>query len=122
MVSRRFSMTEIKHGAATLTTGVASFAFAMAPLFLLFWLMQPKVLANPGIGALRVAQAASWEPFLREPETPEAIEPPRRESAARLAQEHPRYRKSKQSAKREVRASNRKRSRIANGPGAERPG
>ena len=122
MVSRRLSMTEIKHGAATLTTVVASFALAMAPLLLLFWLMQPKVLVNPGIGALRVAQAASWEPFLREPETPEVIEPPRRESAARLAQERPRYRKPKQSAKREVRASNRKRSRIANGPPTERPG
>jgi hypothetical protein len=115
-------MSEIKHGVATLTTGVASFALAMAPLLLLFWLMQPKVLVNPGIGALAVAKAASWEPFLREPETPEAIEPPRQESAARLTQEHPRYRKPKQSAKREVRVLNRKRSRFANGPGAERPG
>ena len=122
MVSRRFSMTEIKHGAATLATGVASFALAMAPLLLLFWLMQPKVLVNPGIGALRVAQAASWEPFLREPETPQAIEPPRRESAARLQQQHQQHRETKPSAKREVRASNRKRSRIANGSAAERPG
>src|SRR5882757_9160217 len=65
--ARRFSMREIKHGAATLTTGVASLALALAPLLLLFWLMQPKVLVNPGIGALRVAQAASWEPFLQEP-------------------------------------------------------
>jgi hypothetical protein len=124
MVSRRFSMTEIKHGVATLTAGAASFALAMAPILLLFWLMQPKVLANPGIAALRVAQAASWEPFLREPEMLEAIEPPRRESAARLQQQqqHQQHRETKHSAKREARVSNRKRSRIANGPPAERPG
>ena len=58
--ARRFSMSGIKRGAATLTTGVASLALAMAPLLLLFRLMQPKVLVNPGIGALKVAQAASW--------------------------------------------------------------
>ena len=103
--ARRFSMTEIKHGAATLTTGVASLTLAMAPLLLLFWLMQPKVLVNPGIGALRVAQAASWEPFLQEP--------PLRESLASLAQDGPQYRQPETPAKRELRASNRKPSRLA---------
>lgn len=105
MISRRLSMTEIKHGAATLTAGVGSFALAMAPLLLLFWLMQPKVLANPGIGALGVAKAASWEPFLQEP--------PLRGSPASLAQDRPQHRQPAISAKRELRASNRKPSRLA---------
>src|SRR5712671_1647959 len=108
--ARRFSMSEIKHGAATLTTGVASLTLAMAPLLLLFWLMQPKVLSNPGIGALRVAQAASWEPFLRE--SPRSAESPHRGLPASLAQDGPQYRQPKTSAKREPRASNRKRSRL----------
>jgi hypothetical protein len=92
----------------------------MAPLLLLFWLMQPKVLANPGLSALRVAQAASWEPFLQEPplrESAQSAEPPRRQSPARLAQGGPQYRQpktsAKTSAKRELRASDRKRPRLA---------
>jgi hypothetical protein len=110
--THRFSMGAIKDRIATLALGCSSFALAMAPILLLFWLMQPKVLANPGISALSVAKAASWEPFLREPETPEAVEPPRRESAARLAQQqHQQYRETK----REARASNRRPSRNANG-------
>jgi hypothetical protein len=103
--ARHFPMSEIKHGAAMLTTGAASLTLAMAPLLLLFWLMQPKVLANPGMSALRVAQAASWEPFLQEL--------PLRGSPASLAQDGPQYRQPKTSAKRELRASNRKRSRLA---------
>ena len=108
--ARRAPISEIKHGAATLTTGVASLTFAMAPLLLLFWLMQPKILVNPGIGALRVAQAASWEPFLQESNLQQ---PPRQESPASLAQDGSQYRQPKTSAKRELRASNRKRSRLA---------
>jgi len=108
--ARRFSMSEIKHGAATLTTGAASLTLAMAPLLLLFWLMQPKVLVNPGIGALRVAQAASWEPFLQEPPLEEL---PHQESPARLAQDGPQHRQRTTSAKRELHASNRKQSRLA---------
>ena len=119
--ARRFSMSEIKHGAATLTTGAASLTLAMAPLLLLFWLMQPKVLVNPGIGALRVAPAASWEPFLQESslqesslqESPQSAEPPRKELPASLAQDGPQYRHPKTSAKRELRASNRKRFRMS---------
>jgi len=119
--ARRFSMSEIKHRAATLTTGVASLTLAMAPLLLLFWLMQPKVLSNPGIGALRVAQAASWEPFLQEPPlqelplqvSPQSAQPPHRESPARLAQDGPQYRQPTTSAKRELHVSNRKQSRLA---------
>src|SRR5258708_5140990 len=115
--ARRFSMSEIKHGAATLTTGVASLTLAMAPLLLLFWLMQPKVLVNPGIGALRVAQAASWEPFLQEPPLQESAQPPHQESPARLAQDSPQYRQSKTSAKTSAKgepgAFDRKRSRLA---------
>jgi hypothetical protein len=111
--ARRFSMSEIKRGAATLTTGVASLALAMAPLLLLFRLMQPKVLVNPGIGALKVAQAASWEPFLQQPPLRKSAQPPHQESPARLAQDGPRHREPKTSAKHELRASNRKRSRLA---------
>jgi hypothetical protein len=114
--ARRFSMSGIKHGAATLTTGVASLALAMAPLLLLFRLMQPKVLVNPGIGALRVAQAASWEPFLQQPplrKSPQSAQPRHQESPARLAQDGPRHHEPKASAKHELRASNRKRSRLA---------
>ena len=114
--ARRLSMSEIKHGAATLTTGVASLTLAMAPLLLLFWLMQPKVLVNPGIGALRVAQAASWEPFLQElplQRSPQSAEPPYRESPASLTQGGPQYRQPRTSAQRELRASNRRRSRMA---------
>jgi hypothetical protein len=111
--ARRFSMSGIKHGAATLTTGVASLALAMAPLLLLFRLMQPKVLVNPGIGALRVAQAASWEPFLQQPPLRKSPRPPHQESPARLVQDGPRHREPKTSAKHELRASNRKRSHLA---------
>ncbi|MEN3352609.1 MAG: hypothetical protein V7640_767 [Betaproteobacteria bacterium] len=111
--SRRFSMSEIKHRAATLTTGVASLTLAMAPLLLLFWLMQPKVLANPGIGALRVAQAASWEPFLQESPLRESPRSSHQKSPASLAQDGPQYRQPKTSAKRELRASDRKRFRLA---------
>src|SRR5882757_891868 len=123
--ARRFSMSEIKHGAATLTTGIASLTLAMAPLLLLFWLMQPKVLVNPGIGALRVAQAASWEPFLQEPPlqesplqvSPQSAQPRQQASPARLAQDGPQYRQrttsAKTSAKRELHVSNRKQSRLA---------
>jgi len=99
VVARRFSMSEIKHSAATLTTGVASLTLAMAPLLLLFWLMQPKVLVNPGIGALRVA--------------PLSVEPPYRESPASLTQDSPQYRQPRTPAQRELRASNRRRSRMA---------
>jgi hypothetical protein len=114
--ARRFSMSEIKHGAATLAAGVAALTLAMAPLLLLFRLMQPKVLVNPGIGALRVAQAASWEPFLQElplRESPQSAQPPRRESPAGLAQDGPQYRQPQTSAKRGLRASDRNRSRLA---------
>jgi hypothetical protein len=116
VVARRFSMSEIKHSAATLTTGVASLTLAMAPLLLLFWLMQPKVLVNPGIGALRAAQAASWEPFLQESPlrgSPQSVEPPYRESPASLTQDGPQYRQPRTPAQRELRASNRRRSRMA---------
>ena len=101
-------MSEIKHGAATLTAGVASLTLAMAPLLLLFWLMQPKVLVNPGISALRVAQAASWEPFLQE--SPQSADPSHRVSPASLAQDGAHYRQPKTSAKRE---SKREPSRLA---------
>ena len=114
----RFShrLGEIKRGITTLALGAASLALALAPLFLLFWLMQPKVLANPGIGALRVTQAASWEPFLQESplkESSQSAEPPHQESPAHLVQDGPQYRQPKTSAKRELRASNRKRPRLA---------
>ena len=113
----RFShhLDEIRDGTTTLALGASLLALALAPLFLLFWLMQPKVLANPGIGALRVAQAASWEPFLQESplrESSQSAEPPHQESPASLAQDGPRYRQPKTSTKRELRASNRKRSRL----------
>ena len=98
-------MNAIDDRMATLALGFSSFALAMAPILLLFWLMQPKVLANPGIGALGVAKAASWEPFLQEP--------PLRESLASLAQDGPQYRQPETPAKRELRASNRKPSRLA---------
>src|SRR5258705_2989978 len=109
--ARRFSMSEIKYGAATLTIGVASSTVAMAPLLLLLWLMQPKVLVNPGIGALTVAQAASWEPFLQESplqQSPQSAEPLHQASPASLAQDGPQYRQPKTSAQRELRASSRK--------------
>ena len=108
--ARRFLMSEIKHGAATLTIGIASSTLAMAPLLLLLWLMQPKVLVNPGISALTVAQAVSWEPFLQESPLQE---PPHLKSPASLAQDGPQYRQSKASAQRDLRASNRKRPRLA---------
>ena len=107
--ARRFSMSGIKHGAATLTLGVASLTLAMTPLLLLVWLMQPKVLANPGISALRIAQAASWEPFVQE--SLQSAELSHRESPASLAQDGPQYRQPKTSA--EPRPSKREASRRA---------
>ena len=94
------SIREIKDRVTTLVLGGSSLALAFAPIFFLFWLMQPKVLANPGIGALRVAGAASYEPFLHDAEPPQSAEPPRRESAARLTQPDPQYREAAISAQR----------------------
>ena len=94
-------MKEIKDRATTLVLGASSLGLALAPIFFLFWLMQPKVLANPGIGALRVAGAASHEPFLHDADPPQSAEPPRRESAARLTQYDPQYREAAISAQRE---------------------
>ena len=99
-LAHHVSMREIKDRATTLVLGASSLGLALAPIFFLFWLMQPKVLANPGIGALRVAGAASYEPFLHDAEPPQSAEPPRRESAARLTQHDPQYREAAISAQR----------------------
>ena len=93
-------MTEIKDRVTTLALGASSLALALAPIFFLFWLMQPKVLANPGVGALRLAGTASHEPFLDDAEPPQSAEPPRRESAARLTQHDPQHREAAISAQR----------------------
>ena len=100
-LAHQVSIRDIKHRVTTLVLGASSLALAFAPIFFLFWLMQPKVLANPGIGALRVAGAASHEPFLDDAEPPQLAEPPRRESAARLTQHDPQYREAAISAQRE---------------------
>ena len=100
-LANHVSMTEIKDRVTTLALGASSLALALAPIFFLFWLMQPKVLANPGVGALRLAGAASHEPFLDDAEPPQSAEPPRRESAARLTQHDPQYREAAISAQRE---------------------
>jgi hypothetical protein len=92
-------MRETKEHVTTLALGLSSLALALAPILFLFWLMQPKVLVNPGIGALRVAGAASFEPFFQE--SLQSAEPPRRESPARLAQDGPQVREAATSAKRE---------------------
>jgi hypothetical protein len=97
-LAHHVSIGEIKDRVTTLVLGASSLALAFAPVFFLFWLMQPKVLANPGIGALRVAGAASHEPFLHDVEPPQSAEPPRRESAARLTQHDPQYREAAISA------------------------
>ena len=99
-LAHHVSMREIKDRATTLVLGASSLGLALAPIFFLFWLMQPKVLANPGIGALRVAGAASYEPFLDDAEPPQSAEPPRRELAARLTQHDPQYREAAISAQR----------------------
>ena len=99
-LAHHVSMREIKDRVTTLVLGASSLALALAPIFFLFWLMQPKVLANPGIGALRVAGAASYEPFLHDAEPPQSAEPPRRELAARLTQHDPQYREAAISAQR----------------------
>jgi len=100
-LAHHVSIKDIKDRVATLVLGASSLALAFAPIFFLFWLMQPKVLANPGIGALRVAGAAGYEPFLHDAEPPQSAEPPRRESAARLTQHDPQYREAAISAQRE---------------------
>jgi hypothetical protein len=100
-LAHQFSMRQITDRTTTLVLGASSLALALAPIFFLFWLMQPKVLANPGIGALRVAGAARYEPFLHDAEPPQSAEPPRRESAARLTQHDPQYREAAISAQRE---------------------
>jgi hypothetical protein len=92
-------MIELKEHVATLAPGLSSLAVALTPIFFLFWLMQPKVLVNPGIAALRVAGAASFEPFLQE--SPQSTEPPRRESPARLAQDDRQVRDAATSARHE---------------------
>ena len=99
-LAHQVSMRDIKGRVTTLVLGASSLALALAPIFFLFWLMQPKVLANPGIGALRVAGAASYEPFLHDAEPSHFAEPPRRESAARLTQHDPQYREAAISSQR----------------------
>ena len=94
------SIRDIKDRITTLALGASSLALAFVPIFFLFWLMQPKVLANPGIGALRVTGAAIFEPFLQDAEPPQSAEPPLRESAARLTQHDPQYRDAATSAQR----------------------
>jgi hypothetical protein len=96
----RFSIAETKEHVTTLALGLASLALALAPILFLFWLIQPKVLVNPGISALRVPKAASFEPFLQEP--PQSVEPPRRESPARLTQNGPQVREAATSAQRQL--------------------
>lgn len=96
-LAHRFSTRGIKERIATLALGLSSLALALSPIFFLFWLMQPKVLVNPGIGALRVARAASFEPFLQE--SSQSAEPLRQESPARLAR--PQYPEAATSAQRE---------------------
>ena len=121
-LAHHVSMREIKDRVATLVLGASSLALALAPIFFLFWLMQPKVLANPGIGALRVAGAASYEPFLHDAEPPQSAEPPRRESAARLTQHDPQYREAAISAQRvsTSRLAPHSRARPSNAPTASR--
>ena len=82
--AHQISTRDIRDRVTTLVLGASLLALAFTPIFFLFWVMQPKVLANPGIGALRVAVAASYEPFLHDAEPSHFAEPPRRESAARL--------------------------------------
>jgi hypothetical protein len=97
-LAHQVSIRDIKDRVTTLLLSASSLALALAPIFFLFWLMQPKVLANPGIGALRVAGAASHEPFLQDAEPPQSAEPPRRESPPRLTQHDPQYREAAISA------------------------
>jgi hypothetical protein len=99
-LAHHISMRDIKDSVTTLVLGASSLALAFAPILFLFWLMQPKVLANPGISALRVAGAASYEPFLQDAEPRQSAEPSRRESMARLMQHDPQYREAAVSAQR----------------------
>ena len=99
-LAHHVSMREIKDGVTTVVLSASSLTLAFAPIFFLFWLMQPTVLANPGISALRVAGAASYEPFLQDADPPQSAEPPLRGSAARLTQHDPQYREGAISAKR----------------------
>ena len=122
-LAHHVSMRDIKDRVTTLVLGASSLALAFAPIFFLFWLMQPKVLANPGIGALRVAGAASYEPFLHDAEPPQSAEPPRRELAARLTQHDPQYREAAISAQRVSKPSRlapHGRARPSNAPTASR--
>jgi hypothetical protein len=93
---------EIEERVTMLALGVSTLALGLTPICLLFWLMQPKVLANPGILALRVAGAASYEPFLHAAEPSHLIGMPRHESPARLAQGGLQYRKAMTSAQRKA--------------------
>ena len=98
-LAHRVSIRDFKDRVTTLVLSASSLALAFAPIFFLFWLMQPKVLANPGVSALRVAGAASFEPFLQDAEPPQSADLPRRESAASLTQVDPQYREAAISAR-----------------------
>ena len=67
-LAHRVSIRDFEDRVTTPVLSASSLALAFAPIFFLFWLMQPKVLANPGVSALRVAGAASYEPFLQDTE------------------------------------------------------
>jgi hypothetical protein len=51
-----------RDGALTLAAFCGAAACAFTPLVLLFWLMQPKVLANPGPHGVHIARYAYPEP------------------------------------------------------------
>jgi hypothetical protein len=95
------AINDIKDRVTTWALGASSLVLAFVPIFFLFWLMQPKVLANPGMGALHVTRPTSYEPFLQDAEPLQSEELPLRESAARLMQHDPEYRNAARSAQRD---------------------
>jgi hypothetical protein len=108
----RYRSGAVKEHATTLIAFVGSSACALMPIVLVFWLMQPKVLANPGTSMRLTPRAAFVDP----PPVDlldVAVEPPRQQSPVRLTDQRPQHSAAKAAKKRAAFAPDRQRIRTA---------
>ena len=76
----------VKDHATTLAMFLGASALAFMPLFLLLWLTQPTVLANPGTTVRTVPRIVYAEPPPADPDLPQTAETPGRDVPAQLRQ------------------------------------
>src|SRR5947209_12501524 len=99
------SLTMSLFGYLSAAAGLAAVFF-----FLMYWLMQPRVIPNPGMAAHFAPPATRIEPLPRKMDAPELAEVPEPSPPIAFAQDYSNKSRSEK-ANRDVRASVRKRSR-----------